>query len=47
MAKRKKKKQRDLVESLKAEFTKDVPLDGCKVLVEPGVRPRSAERSKF
>ena len=43
MAQRKKKKQRDLVESLKAELTKDVPLDGCKILVDPGGEKKMSE----
>lgn len=43
MAQRKKRKQRDLVESLKTELTKDVPLDGCKILVEPGGETKMSE----
>ena len=43
MAKRKKRKQRNLVESLKTELTKDVPLDGCKIVVQPTGETKMSE----
>jgi hypothetical protein len=43
MAKRKKRKQRNLYESLKTELTKDVPLDGCKIVVQPSGETKMSE----
>lgn len=43
MTKRKKRKQRNLYESLKTELTKDVPLDGCKIVVQPSGETKMSE----
>ena len=43
MTKRKKRKQRKLYESLKTELTKDVPLDGCKIVVQPSGETKMSE----
>ena len=43
MTKRKKRKQGNLYESLKTELTKDVPLDGCKIVVQPSGETKMSE----
>ena len=43
MAKRKKRKQRNLYESLKTDLTKNVPLDGCKIVVQPSGETKMSE----
>lgn len=43
MANRRKRKQRALYESLKTELTKGVPLDRCKIVIEPGGQEKMSE----
>jgi hypothetical protein len=43
MAKRKKRKQRNLYESLKTDLTKNLPLDGSKILVQPSGQRKMSE----
>jgi len=43
MAKRKKRKEKRLYESLKTELTKNVPLDGRKVVVQPSGETKMSE----
>jgi hypothetical protein len=43
MAKRKKRKQRNLYESLKAELTKNLPLDGSKIVIQPSGETKMSE----
>jgi hypothetical protein len=43
MAKRKKRKQRNLNESLKAELTKNLPLGDAKIVFQPGGETKMSE----
>jgi len=43
MAKRKKRKQRNLYESLKADLTKNLPLDGSKIVIQPTGETKMSE----
>jgi len=43
MGKRKKRKQRNLYESLKTELTKNIPIDGSKILVQPSGQTKMSE----
>jgi hypothetical protein len=43
MAKRKKRKQRHLYESLKADLTKDLPPDVSKIVVQPSGQTKMSE----
>jgi hypothetical protein len=43
MGKRKKRKQRNLYESLKTELTKNIPIDGSEILVQPSGQTKMSE----